>query len=76
MAAKNKKAQRKVNILEMSNAQRIKVVEKIRKNLRQSIIEAKLLKILLQYETITINGHVVFSESNSLNGLTLRTDFL
>lgn len=69
MGAKNKKTQRKINLLEMSDMEKAKVIERIKQKLRQSISEAKLWKTLLQYETVTVNGQVVFSGEDSLNGL-------
>jgi len=72
MATKNGKTRRKIDLLQMSDVERVKFMEKIKLSLRQSISEAKLLKALLQYESITINGHVVFSEDGPLNGLVIQ----
>jgi|GEM_PF-1253103 len=69
---KNKKTQRKIDLLEMSDTERARFMEKIKLSLRQSISEAKLWKTLLQCESITVNGHVVFSEDSPLNGLMLQ----
>jgi len=76
MATKNGKTRRKIDLLQMSDVERVKFMEKIKLSLRQSISEAKLWRTLLQYESITINGHVVFSEDGSLNGLVLQRDDL
>ena len=72
MATKNGKTRRKIDLLQMSDVERVKFMEKIKLSLRQSISEAKLLKALLQYESIIINGHVVFSEDGPLNGLVIQ----
>ncbi|MBX5320707.1 MAG: hypothetical protein QHH12_00500 [Candidatus Bathyarchaeota archaeon] len=69
MGAKNRKTQRKINLLEMSDTEKAKIIEQLKQNLRRSISEAKLWKALLQYETVTVNGQVVFSGEDSLNGL-------
>jgi len=71
MGAKNKKTQKKIDLLEMSDFERAKVIERLKQSLQQSISEAKLWKTLLQYENVTINGRVVFSE-DSLNGLLMQ----
>jgi hypothetical protein len=71
MGAKNKKTQKKIDLLEMTDIERAKVIEKLKQSLRQSISEAKLWKTLLQYENITINGHVVFSGEDSLSGFSI-----
>jgi hypothetical protein len=70
MGIKNKKTQKKIDLLEMSDVERVKVIEKLKQSLRQSISEAKLWKTLLQYENVTINGQVVFSE-DSLSGFSI-----
>jgi TRAP-type uncharacterized transport system substrate-binding protein len=75
MGAKNRKTQRKINLLEMSDTEKAKIIEQLKQNLRRSINEAKLWKTLLQYETVTVNGQVVFSGEESLNGLLMpKTD--
>jgi len=72
MATKNKKPRGKIDLLEMSDIERTKFMEKIKLSLRQSISEVKLWRTLLQYESITINGHVVFSEDGPLKGLVMQ----
>ncbi|MGB9684471.1 MAG: hypothetical protein ACPL1Z_06040 [Candidatus Bathyarchaeales archaeon] len=69
MGTKNRRTQRKINLLEMSDIEKAKIIEQLKQNLRRSISEAKLWKTLLQYETVTVNGQVVFSGEDSLNGL-------
>jgi hypothetical protein len=72
MGVKNKKMQKKIDLLEMSEVERAKVIEKLKQSLRQSVSEAKLWKTLLQYENVTINGYVVFSTDNPLEGLLVQ----
>jgi len=72
MGVKNKKTQKKIDLLEMSEVERAKVIEKLKQRLRQSISEAKLWKTLLQYENVMINGHVVFSNDHPLEGLLVQ----
>jgi len=74
MGVKNKKTQKKGDLLEMSDVERVKVIEKLKQSLRQSIYEAKLWKTLLQYENVAINGRVVFSSDNPLEGLSVQLD--
>lgn len=71
MGAKNRKTQRKINLLEMPDTEKVKVIEKLKQSLRQSINEAKLWNSLLHCDTVTINGQVVFSDDILLNGLYL-----
>jgi hypothetical protein len=72
MGAKNRKTQKKVDLLEMSDIERVEVIEKLKQSLRQSISEARLWKTLLRYENVTINGHVVFSSDSPLEGLSVQ----
>jgi len=72
MGAKNRKKQKKIDLLEMSDVERAEVIEKLKQSLRQSISEAKLWKTLLLYENVTINGHVVFSSDSPLEGLSVQ----
>ncbi|MEM2280605.1 MAG: hypothetical protein QXZ68_01250 [Candidatus Bathyarchaeia archaeon] len=74
MVAKNKKTQRKMDLLELPDGEKIKVIEQLRQNLQRSINEARLWKTLLQYEVVTINGQVVFSSDSPLEGLSMQSD--
>jgi len=72
MGARNKKKLKKLNLLEMSNHERIQLIKEIREKLRQKIIEAKLWQSLLETEDLTINGNVVYRENQQLSGFYLR----
>ncbi len=74
MGAKNRKTQRKINLLEMSDTEKTKVIEQLKQNLQRFISEAKLWKTLLQYEMVTINGQVVFSNDNPLEGFSVQLE--
>jgi hypothetical protein len=76
MGVKNRKTQKKVDLLEMSDVERTKVIEKLKQSFRQSINEAKLWKTLLHYENVTINGRTVFSSNNLLEGLLVQLDLV
>jgi len=67
MSTKNRKNKKKINLLEVSDFERNDVIEKLRQALRQSVAETRLWNALLQCETLTINGQVVFSEESSLD---------
>ncbi|MEM2739092.1 MAG: hypothetical protein QXK93_08935 [Candidatus Bathyarchaeia archaeon] len=74
MATKNGKTRRKIDLLEMSDAERTRVIEQIKQNLQRSISEARLWKTLLQYDELTINGQVIFSSDIPLEGFSMRFD--
>jgi len=69
MGTKNKKKLKKLDLLEMSNPQRIQLIKEVREKLRQKTVEAKLWQSLIDAEIVTINGNTVFSEQDSLKGL-------
>ena len=68
MSTKNRKNKKKINLLEVPDSERNNVIAKLRQELRQSVAETRLWNALLQCETLTINGQVVFSEESSLDG--------
>jgi len=68
MTAGKRKTQRKEINLEISNVEKANFMEKLRRNLQHSINEARFCKMMLQYETVIINGQLVFS-NDALNGL-------
>jgi len=72
MGARNKKKLKRLNLLEMSNHERIQLIKEIREKLRRKIIEAKLWQSLLETEDLTINGNVVYRENQQLTGFYLR----
>jgi tRNA A37 threonylcarbamoyladenosine dehydratase len=74
MAAKNKKTPKKIDILELSDAERTRIIKQIKQRLQKSMNEAKLWRTLLQYEELKINGQVVFSSNNPLEGLSVSLE--
>lgn len=71
MAEQHKKKTKKVNLLEMENLERIRLLEKMRIQLKQKIEEAKLMRSLLQVENLTVNGNIVYNENERLTGFSL-----
>lgn len=71
MNSKNKRKQRKIDLLEISEAEKAEIILKLKQTLRQAINEAKLWDSLLRCETLEINGQLVFAENESLKGIVL-----
>jgi hypothetical protein len=69
MGTKNKKKLKKLDLLEMPNPERIKLIKEVREKLRQKTVEAKLWQRLLETENLTINGNIVYRENEELSGL-------
>lgn len=72
MGASNKKKLKKLDLLEMSNPQRIQLIKEVREKLRQKTVEAKLWQRLLETENLTINGNIVYRENEELSGFYIR----
>ena len=72
MGARNKKKLKRLNLLEMSNHERIKLIKEVKEKLQQKAIEAKVWQSLLEAENLTINGNVVCRENQQLSGFYLR----
>ena len=71
MGARNKKKLKKLNLLEMSKHERTQLIKEVREKLRQKVTEAKLWQSLLEAESLTINGDVVYESNQPLHGFTL-----
>jgi hypothetical protein len=69
MDLRNKKKPKKLNLLEMSNHERKRLMKEVGETLRQKIIEAKLWQSLIEAEDVTINGDVICKSNQQLNGL-------
>jgi len=67
MGIKNKKKLKKLDLLEMPNPERIKLIAEVREKLRQKMAEAKLWQSLLEAENLTINGNIVCREDEQFS---------
>jgi hypothetical protein len=68
MGAKNKKKLKKLDLLEMSNPERAKLIKEVREKLRQTVMEAKLWQSLLEVENLAVNGKIVYDDKQQLSG--------
>ncbi|MDH5481639.1 MAG: hypothetical protein OEY22_01985 [Candidatus Bathyarchaeota archaeon] len=68
MRKKNKK-QKKIDLLKMTDAEKIKLIRDVRQKLRQKIVEEKLWKSFIEAENLTINGEAISRECVNLKGL-------
>jgi len=67
VAIKNKKKLKKLDLLEMPNPERIKLIKEVREKLRQKMAEAKLWQSLFEAENLTINGNIVCREKEQFS---------
>jgi hypothetical protein len=73
---KNKNKSKKLNLLEMSEVERYKLIRAVKENLQQKIAEAKMWQSFLDAENLTINGKIVLREETRLTKLSLKTEML
>jgi len=75
MGIKNKEKLKKLDLLEIPNPERIKLINEVREKLRRKITEAKLWQSLLEVESLIINGNMVYGRDEQLNGLYFKNKF-
>jgi hypothetical protein len=66
-----KKKNRKIDLLEMPTTERIKLIRKVKENLRQKAVEAKLWQSFMQADNLNINGKQIQMEDLPLKGLSI-----
>jgi hypothetical protein len=69
MGIRNKKKPKKLDLLEMPNLERMRLMKEAAESLRQKIMEAKLWQSLTASDDLTINGDVVCRAGQPLKGL-------
>ena len=68
MGTKNKTS-KKIDLLKLSDSEKINVIREVRQNLRQKLAEAKLWQSFVEAEKLTINGEKICFEDADLKGL-------
>ncbi len=69
-----KKNKPKMDLLEMSDPEKYKIIKALKENLQMKVAEAKLWQSLLDAENLTINGKTVQSADIELTGLSLKAE--
>jgi hypothetical protein len=69
-----KKNKPKMDLLEMSDPEKYKVIKAVKENLQLKVAEAKLWQSFLDAENLTINGKTVQSADIELTGLSLKAE--
>jgi len=73
MTAQNKKNNiKKLNLLEMPNQERVKLMENVKKRLQQRIAETKMWQSLIEIENLVVNGNTVHRGDEQLSGFFLK----
>ena len=68
MGMRNREKNKKQDLLELSDSERVLLIKRVREKLRQKIVEAKFLQSLAEAENVTINGDLVHSVDSPLKG--------
>ena len=61
---------KKINLLTLSAAKKVCVLQKVKESLKLQRLEAEFWQSLLEVEKLTINGYTIDFENGNLNGLT------
>ena len=64
----------KMDLLEMSDPEKYKVIKAVKESLQLKVAEAKRWQSLLDAENLTINGKTVQSADIELTGLSLKAE--
>jgi ATP-dependent DNA ligase len=72
MRAKNKKNPKKIDLLKMSDIERMKLIRGVKEKLREKMMEQKLWQSLVEAEDVTINGKTISMDQASLANLYLK----
>jgi hypothetical protein len=76
MHLRNKNKSKKLDLLEIPDPEKYKLIKEVKENLRQKAAEAKLWQSFLDAENLTINGDRVNCEDMPLTGLSLKAELL
>jgi hypothetical protein len=68
----SKKKTKKIDLLQMSDYDRIKLLREVKQNLQQKAVESKLWKTFMETENLSVNGEEICSNDITLQGLSLN----
>ena len=74
MVARNKK-RKKIDLSNIPDSEKPKVLKEIKQKLREKILQEKLLCSLLKVETLTINENVICQANEPLKGFTFSSNY-
>jgi hypothetical protein len=66
----SKSKPKKVDLLELSDSKKLRLLKEAKENLQQRLVEAKVWQSLAENERVTINGQTIDFENGGLTGLT------
>ncbi|MEM2118585.1 MAG: hypothetical protein QW840_00485 [Candidatus Bathyarchaeia archaeon] len=76
MKIRNRNKPKKVNLLELSDAERYTILREIRNSLQQKAAEAKLWQSFIESDSLQINGKNLTINETQLDGLHVKAELL
>jgi len=71
MHLRNEKKPKKLDLLELTEVERRKVIKAIRKSLEQKVVEAKLRQSFAKAGNLTVNGKIAPCDTSPLKGISI-----
>lgn len=69
-----RKRRKKIDLLSLSDSEKAQVMKEIRKKLQERLRTEKSLRHLLEAETITVKGKVIYEANEPLKGFMLPNE--
>ena len=76
MFGNEKSKQPKFNVMELSDVEKYRLLSRVKQNLKEKAVEAKLWNIFLETENLTLNGKVICCEENGAARIYLKSGLL
>jgi hypothetical protein len=76
MFGKKKNKQPSLNLMELSDVEKYRLIRRVKQDLRQKTVEAKLRNLFLETENLTFNGKTICCEENEIARMNLKSGFL
>jgi hypothetical protein len=76
MGILSKNKPKKLDLLEMPEVERYKLIKTVKENLQQKAAEKKMWQAFLDAENLTINGEKVHCEETPLTELSVKAELL
>ena len=76
MFGNKKSKQPKFNLMELSDVEKYRLISRVKQNLKEKAVEAKLWNLFLETENLTLNGKVVCCEENGAARIYLKSRLL
>jgi hypothetical protein len=76
MFGSKKNKQPKLNLMALSDIEKYRLIKRVKEDLRQKAVEAKLWNLFLETESLTLNGKQICCEENGASRIYLKTGLL